>query len=59
MTSGPQNTNGTANGTNGATNGHGPLSTMPGPNHDYKVTLQDKVIASMYSSHSLRKNDEC
>ncbi|KAI1040746.1 hypothetical protein LB505_012119 [Fusarium chuoi] len=45
MTSGPQNTNGTANGTNGATNGHGPLSTMPGPNHDYKVTLQDKVIA--------------
>ncbi|KAH7178783.1 hypothetical protein DER46DRAFT_592116 [Fusarium sp. MPI-SDFR-AT-0072] len=45
MTSGPQNTNGTSNGTNGATDGHGPLSTMPGPNHDYKVTLQDKVIA--------------
>ncbi|EWZ46397.1 uncharacterized protein FOBCDRAFT_268572 [Fusarium oxysporum Fo47] len=45
MTSGPQNTNGTSNGTNGAANGHGPLSTMPGPNHDYKVTLQDKVIA--------------
>ncbi|KAF5547761.1 NAD(P)-binding domain-containing protein [Fusarium mexicanum] len=45
MTSGPQNTNGASNGTNGAANGHGPLSTMPGPNHDYKVTLQDKVIA--------------
>ncbi|KAF5687929.1 D-arabinitol 2-dehydrogenase [Fusarium denticulatum] len=45
MTSGTQNTNGTSNGTNGAANGHGPLSTMPGPNHDYKVTLQDKVIA--------------
>ncbi|KAG5790619.1 hypothetical protein H9Q69_010341 [Fusarium xylarioides] len=45
MTSGTQNTNGTSNGTNGAVNGHGPLSTIPGPNHDYKVTLQDKVIA--------------
>ncbi|KAF4341195.1 NAD(P)-binding domain protein [Fusarium beomiforme] len=32
------------NGTNGTANGHGPLSTLPGPNHDYKVSLQDKVI---------------
>ncbi|KAM0364149.1 hypothetical protein ACHAO7_011011 [Fusarium culmorum] len=30
---------------NGTANGHSPLSTLPGPNHNYKVSLQDKVIA--------------
>ncbi|KAM0386952.1 hypothetical protein ACHAQC_011261 [Fusarium culmorum] len=39
-------TNRTSNGnSNGTANGHSPLSTLPGPNHNYKVSLQDKVIA--------------
>ncbi|KAM0543056.1 hypothetical protein ACHAPJ_012505 [Fusarium lateritium] len=38
-------TNPGQNGTNGTANGHGALTTLPGPNHDYRVSLQEKVIA--------------
>ena len=39
---------------NGTSNGasHSPesaiLSTLPGPDHDWRVSLKDKVIADMY-----------
>ena len=40
-----------SNGANGAEAAVPYLSTLPGPNHEWKISLKDKVIASKHHYH--------
>lgn len=51
-----EQTNGALNGLSGTTGGSVNLSTLPGPDHDWQVSLKDKVIASELTSTKIGMN---
>lgn len=44
-----------ANGNGSAAAASTQLSTLPGPDHNWAISLSDKVIASEYSNHEWRR----